>query len=850
MFRGLFLCSIGELGNPGLFPSLSIIIISLHITNKLTMTFCLSTSTNRYREVLLRGNNSNGTLSEKQAARIAKGEDPEVVMQEGAQKAKNDADREIVDKVFASIRQGEGETQKREAQTGLTGEDTQGVTTPEFKAQNVYAGTPYDDGVHSIGSRGRATGSSSVASAYSNSDSTIRGEVNSSSSPSSSSVLNQTNQTANSKNRSNVWFDSDSERDRGSPLTDMSVKSSSPSFSASIGEGSFRMHVGKSLDGDKKVSRTGRVHDLVPGGDYVDPNTIEDTAGVSQEYLLGATTNVRRSTDDKGRMWEVERLKYGQRQQHTSITVTHSPPRSPVKDQEFDRNSSLSPRGRSNVNIGGAVDTTGTRTRVQAPYTGWGDSQGRMPQQRTLSDSRSPNRDPRKANRNRDGVYSGQKANLQFNSGSGNDSYGHRIQRSDNSNRGNSKSRSRSPIRPNRAAGNAYAQANPTTRFSSSSDKFDNTNSMYSGLDLSKSNQDYTKRTSNANAQESSTLRRAESGSADITPSQGRSGPLDGGSVEVDASPPRSRYSTPRTSVKPSGEEEAKRTSTAGGTQLDFHTTWKEGKKPNVKVRGGDPYADEEDEKEANATQLGYDAQSSPFSPESETRYMTGSPPGNIEEPSNNGSGPITSRTYRSQMTPPPSASAKANTKLNQGNQANQGINSHSKPGRSGGPSSAGPVVLSYSAPSLRGAVGDLLEQTRLRKAEAIVKWMQSSAMGVLPGDVRMLNRQTAGSFRPSAYEILCSMKDGVLLCRLVARLLRTPETSLRGVTWQPSAPAHRRMNIACALRTLQESTHPGLHKVPRSALSETVGAEIQEGRVDSIVGLLWEIKAAYARAL
>jgi len=104
-----------------------------------------------------------------------------------------------------------------------------------------------------------------------------------------------------------------------------------------IGEGSYRMHVGGE-EGAQKVSRTGREHDLLPGGQYVTDTgagTVQGGQGdgVSDDFLLGSPArtgndvNVRRSVDDKGRTWELERLRYGTRQQHTSVTVTHSPPR-------------------------------------------------------------------------------------------------------------------------------------------------------------------------------------------------------------------------------------------------------------------------------------------------------------------------------------------------------------------------------------------------------------------------------------------------------------------------------------------------------------------------------------------
>ena len=309
--------------------------------------------------------------------------------------------------------------------------------------------------------------------------------------------------------------------------------------------------------------------------------------------------------------------------------------RSPVRDHNFDRNRGGTDHFDQGLNPKGAVSTTSSRIRVQAPYVGWGDSQGRTPQKgRYGSPSRSrsptPNRDPRKANNRYNqykdtgvGMYSTQRADLKFSSGSGNDSYGHQIQRP------KSMSPPRQLPRPSRDAGNAYSPANPTfntrtTRSSTLTPKgdyskhttrdttFDSTNSLYSGLDVAASDQDYTKRSSNAHAPPSYTYRQPASGAGTggregdtdvtITPSQGRTGPLDGGERGRSPPPPpplsQPQYSTPRTSVKPG---EAKSDSTEGveiegekegefiNTQykpVQFHTTWKDGRRPKAD-RGG-----------------------------------------------------------------------------------------------------------------------------------------------------------------------------------------------------------------------------------------------------------------------
>lgn len=160
-------------------------------------------------------------------------------------------------------------------------------------------------------------------------------------------------------------------------------------------------------------------------------------------------------------------------------------------------------------------------------------------------------------------------------------------------------------------------------------------------------------------------------------------------------------------------------------------------------------------------------------------------------------------------------------------------------------------MILSNAAPSVRGHISDIVEMTRLKKAAALVKWLQD--LGVLAKEIKMINvPQILGTaigtdnrndgkgslYRPSSLEILATFYDGVTLCRLVEKLEYCD--TLPGTILNPKSPAQRLQNIRRALEKISTSTG----KMPLSQLM--CAEEVAAGKTEVIFTLLVRIQKVY----
>lgn len=131
----------------------------------------------------------------------------------------------------------------------------------------------------------------------------------------------------------------------------------------------------------------------------------------------------------------------------------------------------------------------------------------------------------------------------------------------------------------------------------------------------------------------------------------------------------------------------------------------------------------------------------------------------------------------------------------------------------------------------------DLVSKARLQKAAICVKWLQTLkliASGVQAGPSVGLKKHS-----PSAEDILLTLRDGVILCRLVEKLERVGRLS--GTVDAPvNSPAQRVQNVRRAMDYLKK----GCSKLPVSAFM--CENEIVEGKLETIVSLLMKLKKAY----